>query len=256
MRRQLAVAVATAATLGCPAAVSAQTPSQDSVVGSSHDCTSPGPCPAVPSTITLYTQLTANARSGSTGQGPSGTVRWTDRIAGDFLTTETHVTCLSVTDHVAIVGVAGTRTSARFGYSLAVAGLVRITDGGGTASGLDTFESAIQMPIPPLPPPPDPTDCSSFPAGAVPFHNEQGNLVVTDARPVPASKTACKHGGWRTYGSFNSQSDCVRFVRHQARGECVFIRAAIGRPAFRAQYGSGGHKRHAMRRCIRERMND
>jgi hypothetical protein len=255
MRRQLAVAIATAATLGCPAAVSAQTPSQDSVVGSVHDCSSPGPCPAVPSTITLYTGLTADARSGPTGQGPSGTVTWTDRIAGDSLTTETHVTCLSVTDRVAIIGVAGTRTSARFGYSLAVAGLVRITDGGGTASGLDTFESAIQIPIPPLPPPPDPTDCSSFPAGAVPFHNEQSNLVVTDARPVPTSKDQCKNGGWAQFG-FNNRKQCIRSVRQQGRQECIFIRAAVGRPAFRAEFGSGAHQRHAMRRCVRERMND
>jgi hypothetical protein len=73
---------------------------------------------------------------------------------------------------------------------------------------------------------------------------------------LPTTKAQCKHGGWQNFPQFISQRDCVSFVRHQARQECIFIRAAVGRPAFRAEFGSGVHKRHAMRRCIRERMND
>ena len=72
----------------------------------------------------------------------------------------------------------------------------------------------------------------------------------------PTSRHECKDGGWEVYGVFKNQGDCVSFVRHQARQECLFIRAAQGRPAFRAQYGRGIHKQHAMRRCIRRRMND
>jgi hypothetical protein len=211
MRMTLVIALGLVGAL-LPTAAQAQTPGQDSVVGSAHDCVSPGPCPAVPSTITLFTAWTADAHSSPTGQNPTGTMTWTDRILGDSLSTETRVTCLSVTDHVAIVGVAGTMTSARFGYTLAVAGLIRLTDGGGPASGLDTFESAVQIPIPPLPPPPAPTDCSSFPAGGVPLRNDQGDIVVTDAKPLPTSKDQCKHGGWRTFGVFKNQGDCVSFV--------------------------------------------
>jgi hypothetical protein len=166
----------------------------------------------VPSTITLFTAWTADVHGGPTGRDPIGTVTWTDRIAGDALHTDAHVTCLSVTGRVAIIGVAGTSTSARFGYSLPIAGLLRITDGGGPASGLDTFERAIEGPIPPLPPPAAPTDCSTFPAGAVAFRNEQGDIVVADAPALPTSKAECKNGGWRNHPNFKNQGDCVSFV--------------------------------------------
>ena len=82
-----------------------------------------------------------------------------------------------------------------------------------------------------------------------------GDITVTDAQPLPTSEEQCKHGGWAQFG-FDNRKQCVRSVRQRARQECIFIRAAVGRPAFRAQYGSGVHKRHAMRRCIRERIND
>jgi hypothetical protein len=166
----------------------------------------------VPSTITLFTAWTADAHSGPTGRDPAGTITWTDRIAGDALHTDARVTCLSVTGRVAIVGVAGTMTSARFGYLLSIAGLLRITDGGGPASGLDTFERAVESPIPPLPPPPAPTDCSTFPAGAAAFRNEQGDILVTDAPVRPTSKAECKNGGWRNYPGFKNQGDCVSSV--------------------------------------------
>ena len=57
-----------------------------------------------------------------------------------------------------------------------------------------------------------------------------GDIVVTDAQPLTA--------------------------RRQARQECRFIRAAHGRLAFRAWYGTPVTKRHAMQRCIRQRSED
>ena len=39
-----------------------------------------------------------------------------------------------------------------------------------------------------------------------------GDITVTDAPPLPASKGQCKSGGWRTFGIFKSQGDCVSFV--------------------------------------------
>jgi len=211
MKRVLGVALALiGATFAATA--HAQVAVQDSVVGSAHDCTADGPCPAVPSTVTLFTAWTADAHSDPGGANPTGTMKWTDRILGDSLMTDARVTCLSVTGRVAIIGVVGTTTSARFGYELPVAGLLRITDGGGPASGLDTFERAIQSPIPPLPPPPPPASCSSFPAGAAVFRNEQGDIVVTDASSLPTAKDQCKKGGWQRYGVFKNQGDCVSFV--------------------------------------------
>jgi hypothetical protein len=62
-----------------------------------------------------------------------------------------------------------------------------------------------------------PSDCSSFP-GSVPgtslrdFTNEKGDVVVTDTRPLPTSKDQCKNGGWKTFGVFKNQGDCVSYV--------------------------------------------
>jgi hypothetical protein len=35
---------------------------------------------------------------------------------------------------------------------------------------------------------------------------------VTDSRPLPTSLDQCKSGGWRQYGVFKNQGDCVSFV--------------------------------------------
>jgi hypothetical protein len=216
MRRFLLVAVTSAAigSLTAPGVSGAQSVAEDSVVGFARDCAFPDPCPADPEVLTTFTALTANARSGSTGQGPSGTMAWNERILGDLVVYDAQVTCLSVSGNVAIVGVAGTRTSTRFGFSLPVAGLIRVTDRG-AIPGRDTFEFDIRLgPLPPpIPPPlPGPTECTTFPSGRLALTNEEGDLVVTDARPLPTAKQQCKHGGWQTYGVFKNQGDCVSFV--------------------------------------------
>jgi hypothetical protein len=38
------------------------------------------------------------------------------------------------------------------------------------------------------------------------------NFTVTDAHKLPTSKNQCKSGGWRNYGIFKNQGDCVSFV--------------------------------------------
>ncbi len=74
---------------------------------------------------------------------------------------------------------------------------------------------------------------------------------------APATRAECKNGGWRNYGTtFKNQGDCVSFINHQARQECTFILAAIGRAAFRSEYGYGTATPHAMRRCVRQRSDD
>lgn len=223
-RRMLGVAAA----LGCatalvlPGVSGAQVPTQDSVVGSAVDCQYPDPCPPDPATADLLTRLTTAVRSGPTGEHPGGTVTFDERVAGAGIHSETQVTCLSVADHVAIIGVTGTRTFTLIvgTITVSVAGLTRVTDGGGPDSGLDTFEFALQQGplVPPPPPPlPGPTDCSAFPAGAPLFHNEQGDLVVTDAPALPISKEQCKKSGWKIYGVFKNQGSCVSFVATNRR---------------------------------------
>ena len=40
---------------------------------------------------------------------------------------------------------------------------------------------------------------------------------MVDAPPLPTSKDQCKNGGWRTYGVFKNQGDCVSFVATKGR---------------------------------------
>jgi hypothetical protein len=39
-----------------------------------------------------------------------------------------------------------------------------------------------------------------------------GDITVTDVQPLPTSKDQCKNGGWRSYGVFKNQGDCVSFT--------------------------------------------
>jgi hypothetical protein len=212
----LALAVA----LVVPASAAGQTAGQDSVSGSAQDCLTPGSCPDPSSS---FVRVGANARSGPDGQDPAGTMTWGRRFTGAFSNADAQVSCLSVADHVAIIGVHGwNTTTVVFGsFSFSTAGLIRVTDGGGPGAGLDTFEFDLQEnpPIfPPLPPLPPPTDCSSFPSGKPVFRNEEGDLVVTDVDPLPTSKNRCKDGGWKTFGdAFKNQGQCVAFVERASR---------------------------------------
>jgi hypothetical protein len=46
-----------------------------------------------------------------------------------------------------------------------------------------------------------------------------GQLVIVDAAPLPTSKDQCKNGGWRSFGVFKNQGDCVSFVATGGRNE-------------------------------------
>jgi hypothetical protein len=39
-----------------------------------------------------------------------------------------------------------------------------------------------------------------------------GDITITDAHPLPTATHQCKNGGWRAYGVFKNQGDCVSFV--------------------------------------------
>jgi hypothetical protein len=41
--------------------------------------------------------------------------------------------------------------------------------------------------------------------------------VVRDAPTLPSTKEQCKNGGWRTFGVFKNQGDCVSFVATDRR---------------------------------------
>ena len=235
--------------LALPSSATAQAPPGDSVVGGLSD--------------DPFMFIGVDARSGPSGENPTGTARWHEGggMGPDW---DVSITCLAATGNKAVLGFSGTREDGLLDGTAQVAGLIQVVDGGGSEP--DRLEYAQVgytpgVPAVPGPPIPGPTDCSSYPSTFQPWGgtvttNPSGDIVVTDTRTFPTSKDDCKNGGWQTFGIFKNQGDCVSFVRHQARQECVFIRAAQGRPAFRAQYGRGIHKRYAMRRCIRQRMND
>ena len=52
--------------------------------------------------------------------------------------------------------------------------------------------------------------------GAADLTNITFNGVTeVPAANVPGSKDACKHGGWKTFGSFRNQGQCVSFFEHE-----------------------------------------
>jgi hypothetical protein len=218
-RTALLVAVVGAAlSLVGPGAAGAQSAAQDSVEGTALACRVPpdGCLSLPPGQFGTFVQLTADAHSGPGGESPGGTMSWNERFVGGFSHSDTEVSCLSVTDNVAIVGVGGTRTImiVAGSFDVSVAGLIRITDGAAGTPGVDTLEFSLEQNLfPGQPPLPPPTDCSAFPAGLpVDAADDEGDLVVTDAPRLPTKMDQCKNGGWKTYGVFKNQGDCVSFV--------------------------------------------
>ena len=193
MRMALLAPVAALALAG-PAAAGAPPPAGDSVRG-----TQDGPSWA----------FDIDASSGPAGENPTGTVQ-----IGPAPSFPLTVTCLSVTGNTAIIGFTGAEQfmSIRF----PVAGLIKVVDGGGPGSGLDSFDWAYDTGPPDrVATLPGPTTCSGFPGPFPPAFFEipvTGDIAVTDGQALPSSKKECKHGGWRDFG-FKSKHACKRFVR-------------------------------------------
>jgi hypothetical protein len=216
-----AVLMAVAGVLASSAA--AQAPTQDSVRGSAGTGFGTG--------FALYT---FDVRSGPSGENPTGTVT-IDSFFGVIGPLDT--TCLSVSaNKAAMIVRAPEPTSDIAGLAIAV------QDDGPGQDRID-FHTVAALP----------NDCPV--PGQVSAPTVSGDITITDAQPLPTSKAQCKHGGWVQFG-FNNRKQCIRSVRQHARQECVYIRAAGGLRAFIVKYGSGPHRRHPMRNCIRDRMND
>jgi hypothetical protein len=190
-------------------AASAQTPVGDTVTGQVCDLLFPAePCE-------FATFFEADARSGPSGENPTGTAEWGFRVGPQRFVFEGPVTCLAVTGSTAVIGFTGTPGLGRT--------LARVVDGG-RAPGQDSFEAITQVDLggSPVPPP----DCSTFPpspAGTVSLSrsgvNEVGDIVVRDAQPLPLSTAQCKNGAWKSYGVFRNQGDCVSFVATKGKNQ-------------------------------------
>jgi hypothetical protein len=197
----------------------AQVPTLDSVSGSGVARTSG-------SDTTFDFEI--DAHSGPSGENPTGTVTFTNTTDGSTFFSGP-VTCLAVNGNFGILNV---DTPQYHAVGMEVTDL----PSGDLIRAIPTTTSA----------------CAPI-GTAVSFDVISGDVVVTDAPALPTSKDQCKNGGWRDFGVFKNQGDCVSFVLHQARQQCIFIRARHGRPAFRTFFGAGVEKRHAMRRCIEAR---
>jgi hypothetical protein len=188
-RLPLASVLAIAGVLALPQASGAQVARQDSATGSG-------------STFSVYSTFDFSATSDPTGGSPSGTATWSE-FGFHF---EGTVSCLAVSGNRAVIGidVDAAASSGFQGFFLTA------VDGGPPGSGLDSFDatptaftSAGDI---------VPTDCSLAFQLFAPDQVTSGDIVVVDAPPLPTSKDQCKNGGWKTYGVFKNQGDCVSFV--------------------------------------------
>jgi hypothetical protein len=195
MRRTLLLLVAglTIAASVPTTAATAQTPTQDAVVGSG-DVFVANP-PSFPFHLFGFD---INVASGPAGENPTGLVRLTFGERASFQSFTGTVTCLAVSGNRAAIGALGA------GVLNSV--LITVVDGGPPNSEADTFNAvAVSRPEPP------PPDCS-----AASFSNQRvvtsGDITVVDASSLPISKEQCKNGGWQSFGIFKNQGDCVSFL--------------------------------------------
>ena len=167
--------LALAVVLFVPASAAGQAPGQDSVVGSGV-----GNVPQLPIPFDI------DAHSGPSGENPTGTVRFVSEPFGVRI--EGSVTCLRVSGNRAVIGITAAGTPL----------FVDVTDGTPDLIGVVFPGVAGPCPAPGIQP------------SAPPILS--GDIVVTDAQPFPTSKDECKNGGWRNFGVFKNQGDCVSFV--------------------------------------------
>jgi hypothetical protein len=137
-----------------------------------------------------------DARRGPNGESPTGQVTATNAPGGPIFFSGA-VTCLNVQGNVALLKLQST--------SGQVIGLLsmRITDNAGSAIP-DLIESTFATGAS--------NECASpEPSYILPITVTSGDIAVTDAS-LPTSKEQCKDGGWRNFGVFKNQGDCVSFV--------------------------------------------
>jgi len=163
----------------CPAAAGAQAGTQDSVTG-------------VGVALRLDNGFVAgfdiSASSGPSGENPTGNVQFTQ---GRFPYFGGSVTCLAVSGKVATVNL----------DTDGFAGIVTLEVTDSPTGDLMRVAMANRSP----------GDCSAL-GVAIDLRVTSGDLTVVDAQPFPSSKDQCKNGGWRTFGVFKNQGDCVSFV--------------------------------------------
>jgi hypothetical protein len=177
----LLTAVAAALSFAAPAA--AQVPTGDAVIGSGTARFT------TPDLAGLTVPFNIDVRSGPSGERPVGSLQLFFPLDDP--------TCLAIRSgggqvaDEAVINFRNTFTGARV--------LVRIA--GGT-SGPRLF-SVTQAS--------SPSDCSFVAPGTL-AEVIEGDISIVDGQVLPTSKNQCANSGWKTYGIFKNQGDCVSFV--------------------------------------------
>jgi hypothetical protein len=187
MRRWMLVA-AGAAVVGLAVAVSAgaapaQNPGKDSVAGSFTVGEITG---------AFAFEATLDAESGPTGENPEGTFVHTPNGFASVYS----VACLRVSGNTAVVGV---NYVGQPDYGL----VFRVVDG-----AVDTFAAQADRDNSLV----TAEDCTTTTTFVSPLPIISGDIAIHDAHPLPTSKDQCRNGGWRSYGVFKNQGDCVSYA--------------------------------------------
>jgi hypothetical protein len=180
-------AVVVGSVLACAPAAVAQTGSADSLVVTG----------ATEEGDFFFETIDVSASSGPSGESPSGRAFFVVAPFGFTVGSQTtdNVTCLSVREDAATV------VFRDGGFGTVV---VEAVDGG-PGFGSDRFVA--------VPETRSETDCSPL-LGFPPQALTRGDVIITDAPPLPTSKDQCKNGDWRNYGTtFRNQGQCVAFVQ-------------------------------------------
>jgi hypothetical protein len=160
-----------------------------------------------PSFVAQFFFGSFNAESDAGGANPSGQVSY--HLGGGLgIDTSATVVCLSVSGNTAVVGFVGTIDDPFPPPPQRVVGELVVADNApGPNNFLDTVALSQRI-----------TDtgtanCSApGPLTIGPLNLMSGDIIVTAAPPLPASKEQCKNGGWQSFGVFKNQGDCISFV--------------------------------------------
>jgi hypothetical protein len=186
-------AVLGALMLVLPGSALGQAPNEDSVVVTG-DTTDRGGL--------RYLDIDLDAVSGPSGEAPTGHGFFVLWVTGSTLNigslTTDNVTCVAVDGNSAVVRFLGPFGSV----------IVKAADNGPAGSGLDQFWAINGG---------NPADCS-WPANQ-PLQPLVGDVVIHDAPPLPTSKDQCKGGGWKRFGVFKNQGDCVSYVATKGKNQ-------------------------------------
>ena len=134
--------------------------------------------------------FTIDAHSGPSGENPTGTASFSPIQFGTF---QGQITCLAVD---------GNGATLNFLVLDPFSGLhvftFTVTDSPAGDQIAHQFDVRAT------------TDCTPLAFSAEPL--AFGGIAVHDAKPFPTTKEQCKNGGWRDFGVFKNQGDCVSFV--------------------------------------------